>query len=222
MGLANRLLGIALAFPVVCAALSMSSGSLYREEMHLSEITLPAADFFADGDVVFRRGTDPISTAVLAFNREYQFSHVGMIVIRNSQPLVIHATPPDQLGVGGVHSQTLDSFARANNVSGLAVYRIVSLDPGQRRKVRDYLYSQLGKPFDLRLSYTDNSQHYCTELVLKALEHAGLHEIPSLPRVSMLAMAEAAFPPDSVRSLPHIKRVWTPMNLSQPTANPTP
>lgn len=156
---------------------------------------------------MLRRGIDVLAAAVLAQQSGARFSHVGMIVISDGRPLVIHSTPPEPGFAGGVHSETLEAFASPDVASDLAIYRIPYLDSVAKRRVRDYLFSQLGRPFDLRFQYSDDSELYCTELVLKALQRAGLDLVATLPRVQAIGMSEPAFSPDAIRLIANLGEI---------------
>lgn len=200
---------LVLATGTVLAAGGVSSPPL--GDQAVGAFCWPDADRLADGDLVLMRGTDVLAATVIAADSQARFSHVGMIVLRDGQPFVIHATPPSAHRAGGVQLETLAAVASPQVAADVAIYRIASLDAPARRRIRDFLFSQRGRPFDFQFRYTDDAGFYCTELVLKALDHAGLPVASLLPRREVLAMAEPAFAPDAVRSIPHLQPVFTPV-----------
>jgi len=177
---------------------------------------VPHENQLLDGDLIFRRGRDVLATAVLAAQSEGRFSHVGMIVLRDGGPVVIHAMPPEPGTIGGVHAESLERFASPALAADVAIFRMTTLDSATRRQVREYLVSQVGKPFDLAFRYSDDAEHHCTELVLKALERAGQRVAASLPQVSVLGIPERVFPPDAVRLISHLQEVSPTPQLEKP------
>ena len=92
----------------------------------------------------------------------------------------------------------LDHFISPEMAIDVGYYRIDEFHDTQREKLKTYLFSQIGKPFDYRFSYTDDDALYCTELVLKALIHGGV-KLDLLDRVTVISLPEPATPPDSLR-----------------------
>jgi hypothetical protein len=165
---------------------------------------------FQDGDIVFRTGTDVLAGLVLAHGQGARFSHVGMLIRRADQWLVVHSVPPEPGSAGGVQTESLQRFASSQVAAQVSFFRMDGLSEQSRQRLRDYLSSQLGKPFDYRFQYSDDSAQYCTELVLKAFGHAGLQMEPSMARVQVLTMPEGAIPPDSVLHWPRLRELVPP------------
>ena len=184
------------------AAASAVPASVARRRVHL-----PSADSVRDGDLVLRRGTDMLAAIVLAQGQTTRFSHVGMVLHDGDRITVVHATPPEAGLRGGVVQEPLAAFASAEAAADVALYRVEGLDDAALQRLRTYLLAQLGKPFDLNFSYADDTQHYCTELVLKALRHAGFPIHDTLTPVTLLTIPEAVFAPDSLRSSRRLRAV---------------
>jgi hypothetical protein len=110
-------------------------------------------------------------------------------------------------------------FASAESASDFSAYSVATLDPSARKRIHSYLIRQLGKPFDFAFRYSDDSAHYCTELVLKALDHANLDLRSSLPRVDIMTMPEPAFTPDSVRLAPRLVQLPSNRRCAQTGAS---
>jgi hypothetical protein len=168
---------------------------------------LPFPESLRDGDLVLRRGTDLLAAIVLAQGQSTRFSHVGMVLHEGDRITVVHAIPPEAGGRGGVLQEPLAVFASAEVAADVAFYRVEGLDEAALQRLRTYLLAQLGKPFDLNFSYADDTQHYCTELVLKALRHAGFPIHDTLTPVTLLTIPEAVFAPDSLRSSRRLRAV---------------
>lgn len=203
---------------VLAAALITSAVGLVEpavESRRAPQLSYP--EELVEGDIVFRTGSDALSGLVLAHSKGSRFSHVGVLVRIADQWLIIHSTPAESGAEGGVHTESLEAFASSEGTQRLGVYRIDEMSSRQRQSMKDYLLSQQGKPFDYRFQYSDNSAHYCTELVLKALDHAGVNLEPAMRRVHVLTLTEAAIPPDSLAWSSHLREV-TPNPPMQRTA----
>lgn len=152
-----------------------------------------------DGDIVFRRGLDAIGRMVLNYGNRPRFSHVGMVVRVAGETLVVHALPETPGDEGGVRVDRLGDFSSPQRAEDVGYYRLGRLTPEQRREIHRFLLEHVGTPFDLRFEYSTDDSMYCTELVLKALVHAGVDVAPSLETVRVITVDEPAFPPDALR-----------------------
>src|SRR6056297_2091515 len=80
-------------------------------------------DFHA-GDLVFRRGKSFVSQLVLLRDNQSQYSHVGIVVIKDDEPYVIHAVPgeaeKDQPEY--VKMETMQEFLDVKKSADFAVY----------------------------------------------------------------------------------------------------
>lgn len=164
-------------------------------------------EMLQDGDIVFRAGRDALAGLVLASGSGARFSHAGLLVRVADSWLVYHSTPAEPGTAGGVHAESLEDFGSSKVAAQLGFFRIDGLDEQMRKRVKEYLLAQLGKPFDYRFQYSDDSAMYCTELVLKALGQAGVNLEPAMARVGTLTLPEAAIPPDSLLASPHVHEV---------------
>jgi hypothetical protein len=136
-----------------------------------SNIVVRVADVPTDlqeGDILFRRGTGWEAEVVTAANSaSNSWTHVG-VVIRDEHTadfLVVHAD-----NERGVVADGIERYA--SEASTLARVRL-ELKGGERKKLVEFIRSQLGKPFDNFFSFRDEAQAlYCTELVELALREA--------------------------------------------------
>jgi hypothetical protein len=164
-----------------------------------ARLMLPPSLALRDGDLVFRRGNDVLAGLVLSRNQGARFSHVGMLVFVDGKPQVVHATPSEPGSAGGVHLDSLEAFASPELAVDVGFYRVKDLDAAGARVAREFVLSQIGKPFDLQFEYADDAAQYCTELVLKALEQANVRVAAALPKIHVLTMSESAFAPDDLQ-----------------------
>ena len=152
-----------------------------------------------DGDLVFRQGRGLTSQLILQVGSGATYSHVGVIVLREGEPFVVHALPTEGDEPNGVVLQSLEIFAAPQNAARIAIRRVGSLGNKAREQMRDYALSQVGRSFDDGFVHSDDAQVYCTELAIKALEEAGLSQVADgLPSVELPLLAEPVFTPNAL------------------------
>lgn len=129
---------------------------------------LVAAPVFAwepqTGDIIFQVSRSSQSKAIqLATHSNY--SHTGMVVIRNSKPYVFEA-------VGPVVYTPLQNWI-SHGEDGKYIVRRVNggLSSQQQQKLAQIAKRYLGKPYDLAFSWSDERQ-YCSEVVWKVYQKA--------------------------------------------------
>lgn len=149
------------------------------------------------GDLIFREGTEAVSSAVMAVDRG-AYTHVGMLVRKDDAWQVLHATPSEVPGRSdGVVLDTLAFYLDAQRARRWAVYG-VDADQAQRDESVDAAMSMLGKPFRI----ADASGTYCTVLLWDAWRTAGVDldvvftplDLPLLPGRYLLPSALLASP----------------------------
>jgi len=161
-----------------------------------------------DGDLVFRKGRDLVSRLVLTQGESAQFSHVGIVVRHENMVSVVHSLPESEVfPSGGVQEEALSSFVSIDNASDIAVYRFIKEDSEVRKKVRDYVLQQVGKPFDTDFQLSTDYHLYCTELAIKAYAQAGVEFITNQLLIQVMLIDEPVMPPDYLRRSPHLKRI---------------
>ena len=157
---------------------------------------LAQAGQLQDGDLVFRRGRDLMSSLVLRQGQASRFSHVGMVRLLEGQVTIVHAMPDEAGSPGGVRQERLADFLAPAVASDAASYRLPGLD---RAALAGWLDAQHGKPFDMRFALSDASALYCSELVLRALAAGGRPQ--ALATVSAPLLDEPVVTPDALRAI---------------------
>jgi hypothetical protein len=129
-----------------------------------------------NGDLILRRGRSLESFAVFLADKNRDYSHIGIVVVENGNPFVIHAVP----GESATEPETVikerpADFLSRDKASRFAVYRSV-FQAGEREKValKALEYYQNNTGFDHEYNLDSDQKVYCTELVLKAYEQASL------------------------------------------------
>lgn len=207
MARSSRPLLLGVLSVLTAALLPSTTGLVAPINTHARTSQIAYPESLQDGDIVFRTGTDVLAGLVLAHGKESRFSHVGLIIRRTDSWTVFHSTPAEPGVTGGVHAELLEDFASNQVAAQVGFFRIDGLNEHMRQRIKEYLLSQLGKPFDYRFQYSDDSAQYCTELVLKALRNAGIDLEPSMARVQVLTLPEAAIPPDSLLLSPSLREL---------------
>jgi hypothetical protein len=202
--ISRKRLTLALIVPVLGIAAGMAD-MVAAPSAPDRKLVIPPASILADGDLVFRRGRDLTSRAVLAHSERSHFSHVGMLIHTKSGWQVIHAIPAQGDQQGGVLAESLERFLAETQAVAAGVYRIDSLD---KAMARQYLLDHLGRHFDSSFRYSNDSDFYCTELVLKAIGNGGIDLVPELTWKNIMALAEPVLLPDDLLGSPRLREIW--------------
>ncbi|WP_084676936.1 YiiX/YebB-like N1pC/P60 family cysteine hydrolase [Massilia niastensis] len=200
--------------------------------------SLPRLDVYApplrDGDIVLRRGLDMMSRLVLTQGDAARFSHVGLIVVQQGVPQVLHAMPQEGDRRGGVILEPLAAFMSPSDAAEVAIYRSTGLTDTQRAAVKQAALTQRGLPFDERFELSNTEKVYCTGLVLRAYAAAGLALADARAWIEVPFLPEPVVPPDHLRRYPALpltliassspyvpwRRVSNQSSASRPAARP--
>lgn len=149
---------IAVVFTIVLVALRPADKSATPRERHRYDV--PPVQ---EGDLVFRYGHGLWSSYFRDISQtDKRFSHVGIVVARDTGLAVVHACADDFTGVCSVRRDSLASFTA--DYDDVAVFRI-HCDPNQRNKISKLALSYVGTPFDLRFDLSTDDAVYCSQLV---------------------------------------------------------
>jgi len=166
LGLGSSLFLLGLLSLIVFGCFSPGGERLSRSKT--GRIELPVSEFL-EGDLLFKTGQNSLSDLVVQVDGV--FSHVGIVVVIGRQAKVVHAVPPGA-STGGVVLENIESYvADAKKVGWL---RVPGIDAPTRQKIQNYALTQVGKPFDLQFSLQDPKAIYCSELVIRAFNNAGI------------------------------------------------
>lgn len=121
-----------------------------------------------EGDLILRHGNGLWSNFIRDSNlSDKRFSHVGVVVRGvEGEFFVVHADC-DAAGLGEVRREPLANFLREARRVG--VLRPRAGVPAARVRAAE---SFVGRPFDRNFDLADDSELYCTELVLRAVRDA--------------------------------------------------
>jgi hypothetical protein len=128
----------------------------------------------AAGDWIFRRTTSIPGYLSGHIDPVGEFSHVGIACPFLHGWQVIHAVPAESGEPGGVRADSLNEFCEAADVRLIAQARLSKATAGQQLAMAEMARRLIGKPFDITFNSADDSRLYCTELVWRVSEAAGI------------------------------------------------
>lgn len=128
------------------------------------------------GDLVFRSSDTWAGRVVRAVDRGTAATHVGIVVDTGPDPLVVHAVPGEGSGdPGGVRAEPVSSYLSRFRARSGSVWRPLAT-AAQRQQAADASMAALaaGFGFDERFDLSTPHRVYCTELVWRAYQTAGV------------------------------------------------
>lgn len=131
-----------------------------------------------EGDLLFRRGTGVVGHIVTSADEAGEFSHVGIVVNRDSCWQVVHAVPHEHDFEGDfdrVKIESIEHFLGYYPDATIGLYRTTLASKQVAIAVRCALrLSDRSVPFDHDYDLDDTTHLYCTELVEYAYSLAGI------------------------------------------------
>jgi hypothetical protein len=129
------------------------------------------------GDLIFRRGSSFESLMVLSLDRGSQYSHVGVVLVEDDTVWVVHTEPgkrdsDDEV----VRKEPLALFLAPDRATQYALYRLFDTILLSKTTLTHWLDSIYDSsiPFDYGFDDTDSMRLYCSELVWKGYQRAGI------------------------------------------------
>ncbi|MFO8087301.1 MAG: YiiX/YebB-like N1pC/P60 family cysteine hydrolase [Bacteroidales bacterium] len=167
---------------------------------------------FNNGDIILRRGKSLISQIVLLKDKDSEYSHVGIVVIQNDQPYVVHAVPgeAEKDMPEYVKMETMQEFLDSEKTVDFAVYTMASPDNTIRQKVAEKALTYFNQhiEFDSEFNLADDSRLYCTELVWQAYKAAGINLIKSYDKINIPFYKGDFIYPSDIFKNPNFKRLY--------------
>jgi uncharacterized protein YycO len=121
---------------------------------------------FKNGDIILHTSTSTQSKMIQDVTKS-KYSHVGIIYIKDGQTYVMEAVQPVKL-------TPIDEFINRGVDGKYTVVRYKGkFTKDEVKRMYDYAYSQLGKNYDLKFQWSENTM-YCSELVFKIYYNAGI------------------------------------------------
>lgn len=141
----------------------------------------------ADGDIIFQTSKSAQSLLVQKAT-DSPFSHMGLVFIEKGRPVVYEA-------VGPVKVTPLSEWIKRGSGKKFEVKRLKNTQENLKaaavRKLKISARSYLGKPYDARFEWSDESI-YCSELVWKAYDMALGIELCPLKKMKDFKLSDKA------------------------------
>jgi hypothetical protein len=169
------------------------------------------------GDLLFRRQSTLLSNAVLRFDTEGAFSHVGLVTRKGDDVRVIHTIPVS--GDGFAEGIQLDTFASYLQGGGTIDWALLRVDEELRsvamRSADEALrFYERKVPFDTEFRLDSTDRLYCTELIWRAYLQAGVALLADLPTHLTLVpmLPTGVLMPSALLASPHLRLISTRRN----------
>lgn len=131
-----------------------------------------------EGDLVFRTGLSIVSRLVTTSDKESIYSHIGLVTLLDSVPMIIHAVPGEPVtddGIDRVKIEPLSWFLSKSRAShALLMHSNVCNDTltavinEAKQKVNRHIL------FDHEFKLDTDDKLYCTELIYKVFMSQGI------------------------------------------------
>lgn len=162
-----------LSFLAVFAALGVAGWFFFVNEVASAFSPLAPVGAWRDGDILLMEGKTWRSRFVRCLQAGGSpFSHVGVVDVSGAEVFVIHADP----FAGKVVRQRWQDILAAGRVRHGKLLRVAALTDAMAGliKAKARQFAALGVPFDDEFRWEKADRLYCTELVARAYEAAGI------------------------------------------------
>lgn len=150
--------------------------SCLKNETTAASSVVPQSLFesLQSGDILFRRGPSIQSGVVMTLDHA-NFSHAGIVLRQRDETFVIHVVT----GEGGPNITKVEAirdYLRLDRATAAIAYRIVDENPSLVAHAVEAAakYAEREVPFDSDFDLSSDRALYCTELVWRAYQKAGL------------------------------------------------
>lgn len=200
---------------LLCAVLGLSA-VLYIAQAPTARLTVSTAQIppLAVGDWVFRAGTSAESRLIQTLS-DSEFSHIGMIVSLQPEPLIAHATTSDDpQRTNQVLSSPLAEFIGPKLARHFAIARPNFLTAQENQHAAQQLLQQLGQPFVLAERGTEHL--YCTTLLADALQHSTTSFQPQWQQINAPLLSGEYLFPSAFANYPEIEWLYHSTDMPLP------
>ncbi len=166
----------------------------------------PRLPAFRSGDVVLQTSRSAMSLPIREATHS-PWSHTGLIEVTDEGVFVLEAIQPV--------SRTPFAKWKARGENGVVkVLRLRGMDPKGAVATLAYAHGVLGKPYDVRFGWDDDTL-YCSELVVKAIEAGTGIRVGHFDRLDALDLSKASRALAKKMAVPLSTEVVTPAALDQ-------
>lgn len=158
-----------------------------------------------NGDLILRCGKSTESYLVHLADNTSEFTHIGIIAIEKGNPYVIHAVPHKK---NTLKKETFSDFLNPKNASSYAIHRSHYNAETLTKVVNEAQNFYLKKyTFDTEYDLSTDTKLYCTELIIKAFNNAGITlNIKAKPLNFVIGEHDIIFPSEFTKK-PEFNRV---------------
>lgn len=176
--------------------------------------SLAALPPLAVGDWVFRLGTSAESQIIQTLSKG-EFSHIGMLVSLQPEPLIVHAsTDDDPLRSNQVLSSTLREFLDPRLARSFAIARPTFVTAKDNQQAAAWLLQQLQQPFVL--AERSSAHLYCTTLLADALQHSATPFQPQWQQINAPLLRGEYLFPSAFANYPEVSWLYQSTDSQQP------
>lgn len=145
---------------------------VYAEEHSTYALTSEELAQLKHGDVILRRGYGMVSRIISnQLKGDYNLSHCGVVVERDSQLFVVHTVSSNVSEIDGMQVHPIAEFIRQSRPQSVVVNRLI--DPKARLLLAEgaleYLKAEI--LFDHNFDITDSTHLYCSEMIWRSLKN---------------------------------------------------
>jgi hypothetical protein len=207
--LSSSLLGI-----IIFIAASYSLLSIHTDQSNKTQnsgFILSKQIGLQNGDLIFRRGRSIESQIVLLSDGNSDYSHVGMIYLKDGKPLVVHSVPAengDEYEL--IKLESVEDFLNEDKAVQFAVFRLEDSLMNSTKAASEYAYNcYLNKfRFDNQYDLNSDTRLYCTELIWKAYQQTGIDLVQNrLHDINFIVINKRMIMPSSILESKYLKLV---------------
>ena len=205
-----------LRITLILGAVLGLNAVLYIAQAPAARSTVSTAQIppLAVGDWVFRAGTSAESRLIQTLS-DSEFSHIGMIVSLQPEPLIAHATTDDDpQRTNQVLSSPLAEFIDPKLARHFAIARPNFLTAQENQHAAQQLLQQLGQPFVLAERGTEHL--YCTTLLADALQHSTTSFQPQWQQINAPLLSGEYLFPSAFANYPEIEWLYHSTDMPLP------
>jgi hypothetical protein len=184
---------------------------LKKDTAFESSAKLPLfSESLRSGDIIFRRGPSLESEVLMSMDGAADFSHVGVVLRERDETFVIHVVTREG-GPDVTKREPIHDYLRADRATAAMAYRLIDDNPSRIAHAVEAAgeYVERQAPFDGDFDLTSEHALYCTELVWRAYQSAGVDLVDeSLPQPTTSLIKHPILWPSILLHSKHLTAVW--------------
>jgi hypothetical protein len=177
------------------------------------KMILPSTFEYQNGDLIFRRGRSIESQIVLLSDGNSDYSHVGIVYLRNKKTFVIHSVPVENgEEYELIKMESVEDFLNEKKAIQFAVFRLEDSLINVTKAASEFAYDcYLNKfRFDNQYDLNSDTKLYCTELIWKAYQQAGIDLVQKrLHDINFVIVNKKMIMPSSIIESKYLKLIYS-------------